>query len=241
MGRILVIGDIHGGLKGLQNLFLKVPKADKLIFLGDYVDGWSDSPGIIDFLISLANERMCIFLRGNHDALLLEYLLTGNKNELWQKSGGLSTIRGYDGVSQETKNRHIKFLEELSDYYIDNSNRLFVHAGFSNLKGVTFEHFPQTFYWDRTLWELVLALDRELEVSSPHYPKRLLHYSEIFIGHSPVGKGPDTLPQKKATIWNVDTGAAYLGPITAMDVDTYEIFQSDPVYLFYPGETGRNE
>ena len=41
MGRILVIGDIHGGIRALRQVFERadVTVSDKLIFLGDYVDG----------------------------------------------------------------------------------------------------------------------------------------------------------------------------------------------------------
>jgi serine/threonine protein phosphatase 1 len=53
MNRTLVIGDIHGGLKALIQVLerAKVTSNDTLIFLGDYVDGWSDSPQVIDFLM----------------------------------------------------------------------------------------------------------------------------------------------------------------------------------------------
>ncbi|WP_217707033.1 metallophosphoesterase [Pedobacter ghigonis] len=41
MKRTLVIGDIHGGLKALIQLLERasVTKQDRLIFLGDFVDG----------------------------------------------------------------------------------------------------------------------------------------------------------------------------------------------------------
>ncbi|CAA7196504.1 hypothetical protein CHRY9293_02584 [Chryseobacterium potabilaquae] len=52
MKRILVIGDIHGGLRALEQVFVRanVTNDDRLIFLGDYVDGWSESSKIIQFL-----------------------------------------------------------------------------------------------------------------------------------------------------------------------------------------------
>ena len=42
MSRTLVVGDIHGGLKALEQALERanVTDKDKLIFLGDYVDGW---------------------------------------------------------------------------------------------------------------------------------------------------------------------------------------------------------
>lgn len=49
--RTLVIGDIHGGFKALKQVLERalVSTSDTLIFLGDYVDGWSESPEVIDF------------------------------------------------------------------------------------------------------------------------------------------------------------------------------------------------
>jgi serine/threonine protein phosphatase 1 len=43
-----------------------------------------------------------------------------------------------------------------------------------------------------------------------------------------------------ANVWNLDTAAAYKGSLTAMCVETKEIWQSDPVYTFYTEENGRN-
>ncbi|MBE14917.1 MAG: serine/threonine protein phosphatase, partial [Cytophagaceae bacterium] len=41
-------------------------------------------------------------------------------------------------------------------------------------------------------------------------------------------------------VWNIDTGAAFKGTISAMDVDSKEVWQSDPVWQLYPEEAGRN-
>ena len=43
--RKLVVGDIHGGYKALLQILERanVTPEDRLIFLGDYVDGWSQS------------------------------------------------------------------------------------------------------------------------------------------------------------------------------------------------------
>lgn len=43
-----------------------------------------------------------------------------------------------------------------------------------------------------------------------------------------------------ANVWNIDTGAAYKGPVTVMNVETKEFWQSDDAYTFYPNENGRN-
>jgi len=108
------------------------------------------------------------------------------------------------------------------------------------LNGVTHEYFPKMFYWERTLWELAVALDKSMSSDALLYPKRLKLYSEIYIGHTPVTKINKIIPIQMANVWNIDTGAAFLGPLTILDIDTKEYWQSDPLPLLYPDEKGRN-
>jgi serine/threonine protein phosphatase 1 len=244
MKRKLVIGDIHGGLRGLHQVLerAKVTEEDTLIFLGDYVDGWSESPQVLDFLMELDKTNDCIFILGNHDELLLDWF-NGNKAEIdetmWFKHGGEATISAYANVSEEIKLVHIEFLKNLKDYYLDN-NRLFIHAGFTNMNGIKYEYFPKMFYWDRTLWEAALSLDESISKESNLYPKRFTLYDEIYIGHTPVTRIGETTPVHRACVWNIDTGAAFKGPLTIMDIDTKEFWQSEPLHQLYFNEKGRN-
>ena len=240
--RTLVIGDIHGGLRALHQIMerAQVTEKDKLIFLGDYVDGWSQSPQVIDFLIELNLKNDCVFIRGNHDELLLYWLKDSKDNLMWYNHGGEATVIAYEKVSAETKRKHVEFLQELKDYYLDEKQRLFIHAGFTNMNGINFEYFPKLFYWDRTLWEMALALDENITSSDIRYPKRLTLYNEIYIGHTPVTRINQSIPVNKACIWNVDTGAAFKGPLTIMDIDTKEYWQSEPLCNLYFDEKGRN-
>lgn len=245
MNRTLVIGDIHGGLRALHQIIerAKVTASDTLIFLGDYVDGWSQSPQVIDYLIDLGEKQNCIFIRGNHDELLLDWLTGNTKNfdeSMWFKHGGEATIIAYSQVSESTKKEHIAFLKSLSNYYLDDQNRLFIHAGFTNMNGVNYEYFPKLFYWDRTLWETALALDENMNKNSYFYPRRFTLYKEIYIGHTPLTRIDKMIPIQKACIWNVDTGAAFKGPLTILDVDSKEFWQSEPLSHLYPAEKGRN-
>jgi serine/threonine protein phosphatase 1 len=240
--RTLVIGDIHGGLRALLQIFerVQVTTQDRLIFLGDYVDGWSESPAVLDFLIQLQATHTCIFMRGNHDELLCQWLHESKDNLMWYRHGGESTVNAYAKVDALTKKKHVAFLQSLENYYLDDKNRLFVHAGFTNMNGVAFEHFPKLFYWERTLWEMALALDKNLKADSVLYPRRLKLYREIYIGHTPVTQIGESTPIQMASVWNVDTGAAFKGPLTVMDVDTKRYWQSDPLPDLYPDEIGRN-
>jgi serine/threonine protein phosphatase 1 len=75
---------------------------------------------------------------------------------------------------------------------------------------------------------------------SNFYPNRLKHYSEIYIGHTPTTNYGCVEPMNVANVWNIDTGAAFKGRLSAMDINTKEVFQSDTLPLLYPDEKGRN-
>ncbi len=97
MDRTLVIGDIHGGLRALVQVMKRaeVSPGDKLIFLGDYVDGWSDSANVVTYLNELGQQNSCIFMRGNHDDLTYRWLKDWELNDPWLKHGGQSSIDAY--------------------------------------------------------------------------------------------------------------------------------------------------
>lgn len=240
--RRLVIGDIHGGLKALKQILKSalVTPNDQLIFIGDYVDGWSESAQTISFLLELSETHKCIFLRGNHEELLYNHLKQKEGTDMWLKHGGLATIKSYALFSSEEIQRHILFLENLKDYYIDETKRCFVHAGYTNAKGPAFEYFPNYVSWDRTLWETACSLDREILETSHLYPGRFTLFSEIYIGHTPTTRIGKTIPTNYANVWNIDTGAAFKGRLSILDIDSKEFWQSDPVWELYPDEKGRN-
>ncbi|WP_034259953.1 metallophosphoesterase [Altibacter lentus] len=242
MMRTLVVGDIHGGLRALEQVLerVKLSRVDELIFVGDYVDGWSESSETISFLIDLAEKHSCLFLRGNHDELLYNFLKHDDNNPTWLLHGGESSKKSYANLSDATIKKHIAFLEDLRNYWVDRENRLFLHAGFTNLHGPEHEYYPNTVYWDRTLWEMASSLDPNIHPESDRYPKRLKLFSEIYIGHTPTTRMGSTQPLRFANVWNIDTGAAFKGPLSVMDVTTKEVWQSDPVWKLYPEEEGRN-
>jgi serine/threonine protein phosphatase 1 len=94
MSRKIVIGDIHGALKALEQVFarLKLEKKDELIFIGDFVDGWSESARVIQYLIDLEKTNHCVFIKGNHDAWAEEWLTTGMADPEWVQHGGAETV-----------------------------------------------------------------------------------------------------------------------------------------------------
>lgn len=242
MKRTLAIGDIHGGFKALRQVLerAKVTENDKLIFLGDYVDGWSESSQIIQFLIELSEKQECIFIKGNHDAWTEDWLVLRATPDVWLLNGGKSTVESYSDYSLEDLEKHIEFFQRMKNYYVDDENRLFIHAGYSSMHGPEKEVYSSNYRWDRTLWETAVAMDRKLSKNSELYPKRLLLYKEIFIGHTPTLYLGIKEPVNKANIWNLDTGAGFTGSLSIMDVDTKEFWQSDSLPSLYTNEKGRN-
>lgn len=153
--RLYAIGDIHGSLGLLTRLLgmieqdaLKHPnKEKKLIFLGDYVDRGLDPKGTLERLTqSFAAGLQPVFLRGNHDEMLLEFI----KGEIaiapvWLKTGGVSTLASYglpsfveqspEKLRKLSKNldekippHHKAFLEKTVNY-ASFGDYYFVHAG----------------------------------------------------------------------------------------------------------------
>jgi serine/threonine protein phosphatase 1 len=243
MKRTLVMGDIHGGLKAIHQLLERaaVTTTDTLIFLGDFVDGWSESAGVLDYMIALSKRQHCVFIKGNHDAWCEQWLRTGTADRTWLLHGGTATINSYAAAGTEKKMQHLHFLERMPYYVIDEQNRLFIHAGFTSMHGPQNEFHNSNFSWDRTLWEMAVTMDTRIKKDSVLFPKRLKLFTEIYIGHTPTQYYNVNTPMQGCNVWNMDTGAAFYGKLSMMDIDTKVFWQSDPVHTLYPGETGRNK
>ena len=78
MERVFAIGDIHGCLDKLvplMNMIKINPAQDFLVFIGDYIDRGDHSREVVDYLVDLKLRLPeLIFLLGNHEQMLLEYI-----------------------------------------------------------------------------------------------------------------------------------------------------------------------
>ncbi|WP_194767373.1 metallophosphoesterase family protein [Tamlana sp. I1] len=243
MKRTIAIGDIHGGLRALTQVLNKVEvkDEDKLIFVGDYVDGWSEAAQVVQLLIELSQKIECVCIKGNHDVWTEAWLRSGEVNPVWYMHGGKETMESYEVFSDEEKQIHLNFFENMPLYHLDDENRLFLHAGFTSVKGVEFEVNPEYFYLDRTLWEMVLTMKTDIGEDESIFPKRLKLYKEVYIGHTPTTNFGVEVPMHAMNVWNIDTGAAFKGKVSAINVDTKVVYQSDNLPDLYPDETGRNK
>ncbi|MEE2690909.1 MAG: metallophosphoesterase family protein [Pseudomonadota bacterium] len=213
--RLYAVGDIHGcagQLDALLKLIEEEPAAaveKRLIFLGDYVDRGPDSRSVIDRLVALAETQpQTVFLKGNHEAAMLDFLDAPDAEAAWLGWGGAETLQSY-GVSQifsrephlvaeEFADRlpapHRRFLDGL-DLYRTFGDYVFVHAGLR--PGVALEAQEER----DLLW-----IRGEFHNAPPEArpDKFVVH------GHHPVRRPLDAG-------WRIDadTGACYGGKLTA--------------------------
>jgi serine/threonine protein phosphatase 1 len=242
--RRLVIGDIHGGLKALIDVMEKahVTSDDKLIFLGDYVDGWGDCFALIDFLIDLDKTHDCVFLRGNHDKWLEDFLIKGTPSGGWLQNGGKRTLATYQNRNLEDIEDHVKFFKYLHNYYISDDNIGFVHGGYVGRDGLKSDiNGEQDYYWDRSLIEKAINHERRYDRSSTNYelfyPNDLKAHKEIYLGHTNTLFWGTTKPILACNVINMDTGAGYKGGYLSMlDVDTKQYWQSSQLVDLYPDD-----
>jgi serine/threonine protein phosphatase 1 len=129
--RVLAIGDIHGHVAELGALleFVGPTGEDLVITLGDYVDGGPDSPGVLDWLLAMAETRRLVAIRGNHDQMMLSARADETMREMWLALGGRSTMAAYPGESIEcVPEEHWWFLRTYCVDWHETGTHLFVHA-----------------------------------------------------------------------------------------------------------------
>lgn len=105
--------------------------SDIIYMLGDYTNGYPDTPFLISMLEQIYVSSPSIFIRGNHDQWLIEYLATDIADKLWLTQGGQIVYDYYKDASKEERMKHLNFLENATvPYYIDMHNNVFVHGGY---------------------------------------------------------------------------------------------------------------
>ena len=224
--RTFVIGDIHGAYISLQQCLERSGfdfEKDKLISVGDIVDGWRFVKDCVDLLLTIPNRVMVV---GNHDWWFIEYFMRGKRDSLWTSQGGDATLESYhDGIPEE----HKTFFKTMIPTYVDN-NKIYVHGGFDPSQPIAIQSIHDIM-WDRALFSISKTLEFK---HGKDY--KISQYDEIFIGHTQVRS---TVPLHYCNLWNMDTGAGWNGYLTIMNVDTKEFWNSDYVLETYHGENGR--
>lgn len=235
--RTLVVGDIHGAYKALLQVLERSgfdKEKDKLICLGDVVDGWSES---IEVIRELASIKNLVYIIGNHDQWFIDFLIYGIKEYMWISQGGRATYDAYlEHMEAGFIDEMISFFKKGHYYYVEDE-RLFVHGGYNWHRPIE-DSTRGDLMWDRHLYQTALMWgewsdkDKGLNI--------VKDYKEVFIGHTSTSyTNPDLKPVHAANVWNLDQGAGWEGKLTIMDVETKEYWQSDMVKDLYPDERGR--
>lgn len=205
-GRLIAVGDIHGEIEKLNNLLGKInpQKSDKLVFLGDYIDRGKNSKEVIERLLKLSKTTNCIFLKGNHEDMLLK-ARTEEDVENWLLSGGNETLASYDNFKNIFK-LHNKFFNNLKRYHIENGY-LFSHAGINPNKTIE-NQTDDDLFWIRDKF-----------YSNPNK----LPYKVVF-GHTAF-----KIPFIQKDKIGIDTGCGKIkeGKLTALICGKDEIITSD--------------
>ena len=150
----IAIGDIHGEIDKLNNLLGKIKPtfSQTLVFLGDYIDRGKDSAAVVERLLTLKDETNCIFLKGNHEQMLLKALKTLSEEDVADcvVNGGAETLKQYLLMKKNNIDKfreHIIFFKNLKNYYMTDEF-IFVHAGLNPNKHIL-EQAEDDFLWIR--------------------------------------------------------------------------------------------
>ncbi|MEX0723842.1 MAG: metallophosphoesterase family protein [Gracilimonas sp.] len=218
--QIISIGDIHGCAKSSKALLEKLDDqygSDPIyVFLGDYTDRGPDSRKVVEDLIKFEEDHTCIFLRGNHDEMLLDAY---EKNEwnLWLSNGGNTTLRNYDSEpgNFNLPQSHYEFFKNTILYW-ETENYFFVHGGISPDMTIR-ENLESEYERSQFLWQ------RDHVYSSKNYWEKT-----VVFGHTPV---PEPIVEKNMI--GIDTGCVYkkkgYGVLTAIALPDMKFIQQESI------------
>lgn len=221
---IYAVGDIHGRYDLLE-LMLELIAADAAelsagarllaVFLGDYVDRGPDSRNVLERLSCLESAATLRFLKGNHEAVMLNFLEDSAVGPQWSQFGGSETLASYgvavpasaadtqgwrqarDELAASLPDAHLAFLRGL-DLSAEAGDYFFAHAGVRPGRRLDAQT-EQDLLWIR---EDFLGDNRAL-------PKIVVH------GHTPA---PQPVWDRRRRI-GVDTGAYVTGALTAARIE----------------------
>ncbi|MEQ1819702.1 MAG: metallophosphoesterase family protein [Terricaulis sp.] len=213
------IGDVHGEIEKLDRLldFIREDArlraaSHKVVFLGDLIDRGPDSRAVVARAMALVQAGEALAVKGNHEELMVHaYEKTESVGVFfWAENGGDETISSYmmaNGVYDDWRDaiddRHVKWLRELPAMIRDEERGLvFVHGGID----------PATF---PNCTDEVRMWTRSQKFFDPgRWPNRPeLEGVVVVHGHTPTH---DFKPHSDPRRINVDTGACFGGPLTAV-------------------------
>ncbi len=215
---IYFIGDIHGHLERLVSLVREInselQENDTIVFLGDYIDRGIDSYEVIEFLIELSRYRKAVFLKGNHEDMMLKYLKGDDPNGIFLYNGGDMTIRSYKKNVGAFKLpfHHRDFFSGLRLVH-EGEDFIAVHAGLNPAKKSLADQDERDLLWIR---------DKFFR-SSKRWEKT------VIFGHTPtsyMGHGDQVYIDKERNIIGIDSGVIFGRKMSCLRWPDRKIFYS---------------
>jgi serine/threonine protein phosphatase 1 len=182
------------------------------VFVGDYVDRGPSARDVIDLALDLERgQAECVFLKGNHEDMMLSFLgLPGHYGDSFLFNGGLATLDSYGVRENELEEardrlpeRHLEFYGELATSYL-RPPYLFVHAGVVPTRQLD-EQQVEDLLWIR---QEFIFNRHELD-------------SIVVFGHTPLRGVLLDLPYKIG----IDTGLVYGGKLSCVEFSEGVLYQ----------------
>lgn len=218
--RVYAIGDIHGRDDLLAALHERIEadakagpvERDILIYLGDYVDRGLQSKQVLD---RLTGNRLAgfehIFLKGNHEQALLQFLRDPAFGKTWKYYGALETLHSY-GINELTLTDDPTAFERAREHFADvlpEAHRHFLETlqASAEFGGYFFAHagVRPGISLSRQIEEDLLWIRDDFLRSSASFGKVVVH------GHTP---GEEVVVRRNRI--GIDTGAYMTGVLTAL-------------------------
>ncbi|MCE4957415.1 metallophosphoesterase family protein [Macrococcoides caseolyticum] len=192
-----IVGDIHGCYNTLKKLLKHWnPKAEQLIFVGDYINKGKHSKEVVQLIRKLQTDYPnTICIKGNHEYQMAQYIFS-NTPKHHMKENYKYTITHYD-----LKHKYIsdaKWMQRLPLFY--ENNVLYVsHAGVNFLG---FRKFHEDSMWSVLRFRGKLKKMKKLQV----------------IGHTPTEIGKP-IYLKQEHVLNIDAGAGNYDALAAVVIN----------------------
>jgi serine/threonine protein phosphatase 1 len=209
---IYAVGDIHGCYDQLLALMAQLPLRpgiDRLLFIGDAIDRGPRSYEVIEYLLEIRRTMPgSVFLMGNHERMLLNYL-AGRERVFYLQNGGLQTVESYlrhdpaSGDSPSIPAEHREYFDSLSLSF-ESESHIFVHAGMR--PGVALAHQRE----EDLLWIRDAFIDSAADFGKP-----------VVFGHTPFAE-----PLVQFNKIGIDTGAVYGNRLSCVRLPHLAFYQA---------------
>ena len=224
---VYAVGDIHGCKSLVDNMHDKIVETSKkiqgeklLIYLGDYIDRGPDIKATIQSLIDFKPKDFTkVFLLGNHEQMLLEFI-AGSRNSpyIWISNGGLETLESYGtDISKYIDNTmELSFDKKIREEFIEFLP--FSHKDFFNQ--LQFNFIWEDYFFVHAGINPSIPLDRQeketmLWTREKSFFNPKMTYNKIIVhGHTPAEK-VEHYPFRI----NLDTGSFYSGKLSCLKIE----------------------